>query len=172
MRPQGPGPGESFDALLDTPDSPTEGIHPPTTVITLESSSPASPGPDGGPVFSPSPMEVPTDHEDASVEELLSPEAQKPESPGMVKRHDVSDGEIFIFKKNLEYFEAIKTSYQNQVGNPELGQAVIMEEPDQKRTSLLELANVIKDLFKENEENNTEEKKRSPMQIFNSTAYL
>ena len=158
MRPHGPGPGESFDALLDTADSPPEGMNPSSTVITVLS-SPTSPEPGGGPVFSPSPMELPQDHEDASVEELLSPEAKKRESPGMVKRHDVSESEIFIFKNNLEYFEAITTSYQIQMGNSDLGQAVIMEEPDQKRTSILKLANVVKDLFKENEENDTEEKK-------------
>ena len=109
MRP--PGQGESFDSILDTPDSPPEGQQPSMGVITLESSSPASPGLDGQPVFSPLPMEVSNDHEDFSVEELLSPEAQKPRSPGMVRRHDLSEDELFIYKKNLEYFEAIKTSY-------------------------------------------------------------
>ena len=113
MRP--PGEHELFDSILDTPDSPPDGQQPSMEVITLDSSSPTSPGPNGQPVFSPMPMEVSQDHEDFSVEELLSPEAQKPRSPGMVRRHDLSEDELFIYKKNLEYFEAIKTSYQNQV---------------------------------------------------------
>ena len=175
MRP--PGRGESFDSLLDTPDSPTEGRTPPLEVITLESSSPAapgpdgrpmevitlessspaSPGPDGQPIFSPVPMEKAQDHENCPVEELLSPEAQNPRTPGMVRRHDLNEDNLFIYDESIKYFRAIKESYQDKVGNPELGKAIVVEEPDQRRTSLLELAGVIKDLFKDIEDDDTDQ---------------
>ena len=126
-------------------------------VITLESSSPASPGPDGQPIFSPVPMEKAQDHENCPVEELLSPEAQNPRTPGMVRRHDLNEDNLFIYDESIKYFRAIKESYQDKVGNPELGKAIVVEEPDQRRTSLLELAGVIKDLFKDIEDDDTDQ---------------
>lgn len=45
------------------------------------------------------------------------------------------------------------------MGNHELSQAIVEEEPDQRRTSLLELAGVIKNLFKDIEEDDTDERK-------------
>ena len=89
----------------------------------------------------------------------MSPEAQDPRSPGMVRRHDLNEDDLFIYNESIKYFEAIKASYQDQVGNPELGQAIVVDEPDQRRTSLLELASVIMDLFKDVEEDDTDERK-------------
>ena len=156
MRPRGGE--ESSDSLLDTPDSPMESQTSPLTVITQES-SPASPGLDGQPIFSTEPMEEAQDHESCPVEELLSPETQNRKSPGMISRHDINKDEIFIYDESIKYFKAIKESYEDKVGNHELSQAIVEEEPDQRRTSLLELAGVIKNLFKDIEEDDTDERK-------------
>ena len=73
-RMQPPGEDELFDSILDGPDSPPDDhlqSPPKEAVITVGSSSPASPGPSGQPIFSPvsSPlnMEVSQEHEDNSI---------------------------------------------------------------------------------------------------------
>ena len=123
---------EPFDSILDSPDSPP--VRPQTSmgVITIDSSSPTSPGPSGHQVVSPTPMEVSEDHEDFQLEDLLSPEAQQARSPGMLRRHDPKEEDVIIYRENIEFFEALKDSYQNQEGNPNLGQSIVIEDPDQK----------------------------------------
>ena len=157
--PPPPDETEPFDSILDSPDSPPAGHQESMGVITLDSSSPTSPEPSGQQVFSPTPMEMSEDQEDFQIDDLLSPEAQQPRSPGMLKRHDFKEEDLFIYNENIEYFEALKASFQNQEGNPNLGQSIVIEDPDQRRTSLHELAKVIKDLFREGEEDNTEDRK-------------
>ena len=129
---------EPFDSILDTTDSPPARPQISMGVITIDSSSPASPGPSGQQVVSPTPMEVSEDHENFQIEDLLSPEAQQTRSPGMLRRHDPKEEDVFIYRDNIEFFEAIKKSYQNQEGNPNLGQGIVIEDPDQKGASLLE----------------------------------
>ena len=148
---------EPFDSILDTPDSPPARPQTSMGVITIDSSSPTSPGPSGHQVVSPTPMDV--SEEDFQLEDLLSPEAQQTRSPGMLRRHDPKEEDMVIYRNDIEFFEALKNSYQNQEGNPNLGQGIVIEDPDQKGASLLELAKVIKDLFREGGEGDSEDRK-------------
>ena len=149
-------PGEDlFDSILDEPDSLPEGqpqSPPQQAVITVES-SPTSPEPDGQATFSPisSPMEVSQEHEEFSIDALLS--------PGMVKRSGCDEDEMYVYEEHIQFFEAIKTSFKDKVGNPELSQAMVVEHQDQRMTTLLELAKVIKNLFKDIEEEDDEDRK-------------
>ena len=148
---------EPFDSILDTPDSPPARPQTSMGVITIDSSSPTSPGPSGQQVVSPTPMDV--SEEDFQLEDLLSPEAQQTRSPGMLMRHDPREEDMVIYRNDIEFFETLKSSYQNQEGNPNLGQGIVIEDPDQKGASLLELAKVIKDLFREGGEGDSEDRK-------------
>ena len=96
-------------------------------------------------------MEVSQGHEDLSIDALLS--------PGMVRRSGCDEEEIYMYEEHLQFFEAIKTSFQDQVGNPTLGQAMVVEHQDQKMATLLELAKVIKNLFKDIKEEDDEDRK-------------
>ena len=90
-----PGEDELFDSILDDPGSPPDNQpqSPPEEVITL-GSSPTSPGPNGQATFSPisSPMEVSQEHEDFSIEALLS--------PGMVRRSNCNEDEIYMYEEH------------------------------------------------------------------------
>ena len=141
-------PGEpDYDSILDSPDSPPndQPQSPPDAVITL-SSSPASPGYRApSPVYSrsssPCNMEVGQEHsEDYSIGGLLSPEKAKQTS--------YNEDAVFIFDEDMKFFEATKESFEAKVGNPELCQAIITEQPNQRRELLLELANLVKNLFR------------------------
>ena len=90
-------PGEDlFDSILDEPDSLPEGQpqSPPEQAVITLGSSPTSPGPNGQATFSPisSPMEVSQEHEDFSIEALLS--------PGMVRRSNCNEDEIYMYEEH------------------------------------------------------------------------
>ena len=131
-----PAPGEADDdSILDSPDSPPNDQQqsPPDAVITL-SSSPASPGSRApSPAYSrsssPCNMEVGKENsEDYSIGGLLSPEKAKQTS--------YNEDEVFIFEEDMKFFEAIKKSFEAKIGNPEICQAVVIEQPNQRRELL------------------------------------
>ena len=131
-----PPPGEADDdSILDSPDSPPNDQQqsPPEAVITL-SSSPASPGPRASsPTYSrsssPCIMEVGQEHsEDCYIGKLSSPEKTKQTS--------YNEDEVFIFEEDMKFFEAIQKSFEAKIGNPEICQAVVIEQPNQRRELL------------------------------------
>ena len=63
-------------------------------------------------------MEVSQEHENFSIEALLS--------PGMVRRSNFNEDEVYMYDEHIQFFEAIKTSFEDQVGNPGLGQAIVV----------------------------------------------
>ena len=60
------------------------------------------------------------------------------------KQTSYNGDKVFIFEEELKFFEAITKSFEAKIGNPEICQAVVIEQPNQRRELLRELANLVK----------------------------
>ena len=52
-------------------------------------------------------------------------------------------------KEELKFFEAVTKSFETKIGNPEICQAVVNEQPNQRIELLHEMANLVKNLFRD-----------------------
>ena len=65
------------------------------------------------------------------------------------KQTSHNEDKVFIFEEELKFYEAITKSFEAKIGNPEICQAVVIEQPNQRRELLRELANLVKNLFRD-----------------------